>query len=109
MIQYYIDCLKRRPTHTINNRGVDVVTYNDTSIMGYIGSNSDKEVVVADKRTIQTEYKFFSSHYDFIMGDRIIYENATYEVVGEAKNTAHRFDHCRVKIKRLEGVKNAII
>jgi hypothetical protein len=105
MINYYIDCIKQRPIHTINNRGTDVIVYSNSNIMGYIGSQQDKEAIVSDKVTIRTEYKFFSSHYDFIMGDRIIYENYVYEVIGDAKNTAHRFDHCRVKLKKIEGVK----
>ena len=102
--KYYIDCTHKVLNTSQSATGRVIKTYTDTQIKGYKGSQSDNDVVVAGKPTIVTRYKFFSSTFNFKNGDLIYYDGENYEVVGDPKNTANKNHHCKVFIKKVEGV-----
>ena len=105
---YYKDCVKKRPTHSINTSGRDIISYVSTDIQGYIGSQSDNQYIEAGKITIKTRYKFFTNHFDIIEGDYIVYLGSTYEAVGDMKNTANLNHHGRIYVQKVENVKQVI-
>lgn len=102
---YYIDCVRSRPTESLNDSLRPVTTYNSTAIKGYLGSGTDKVVKIADKDTIETRYKFYCNDFDILINDLILYENKTYEVTSEPKNTAHKNHHIKVLVRKVDEVK----
>ncbi|RQV92580.1 MAG: hypothetical protein EH224_15150 [Calditrichaeota bacterium] len=103
--KYYIDCTHRVKTgKNQSTSGRSIKTYTDVPIRGYKGTQIDKPVVVAGKNTIDTKYKFFSSTFNFKNGDLIVYEGETYEIAGMPKNTANKNHHCKIYIRKIEGV-----
>jgi len=105
MADYYIDCVRKRKTQTLNDNNRPISGYTSTDIKGYIGRQVDKQIVKADKFTIESQKKFFTSDWDLQFGDLIVYEGKTYEVVSDPKNTAHRDDHIKAMLKKIENVK----
>jgi len=102
--KFYIDCTHKVKTKNQSTTNRSIPKYTDISIKGYISSQRDIPVVVAGKKTIDTTYKFFSSTYNFKNGDLIIYDGDTYEVAGMPKNTANKSHHCRIYVRKIEGV-----
>jgi hypothetical protein len=105
MDKHYVDCVRQRKTQTLNDNGRPISSYIDTSIRGYLGRQTDKVVIVADKPTIETQIKFFTSDWEIQYNDRIVYEGNIYEVVGEPKNTDHRNDHIKIMVKKIANIK----
>lgn len=103
--KYYVDCYRLRATETLNDKLTPIVTYVETSIKGYIGSKSSNIVKVADKETIETRYNFFCNDFNLKNNDLIKYENNTYEVVDDPKNTAHKNHHIKVLIRKVDNIK----
>jgi SPP1 family predicted phage head-tail adaptor len=103
--RYYITCVLKRPIHTLSTSGRDIITYNSTNILGYIGSQSDNQYLEAGKFTVKTQYKFFTNHFDIVQGDFIVYKGLTYEVSGSMKNTANLNHHGRIYLQKVENVK----
>jgi len=102
--KYYIDCVHKKMVASSTSTGRTTKTYTDNNIKGYLGQQLDNTKIVADKVAIDTKFKFFSSTYDFKNGDLIVYNSKTYEVCGEPKNTAHKTHHCKIYVKKIEGV-----
>jgi hypothetical protein len=102
--KFYIDCTHKVKTKNQSTTGRSTPTYSEVSIKGYIGSQRDIPVNVAGKKTIDTTYKFFSSTYNFKNGDLIVYDGYTYEIAGMPKNTANKSHHCRIYVRKIEGV-----
>jgi hypothetical protein len=103
--RFYIPCQKLKPTETTNSRLIPVTTYVTTDIEGYVGSGSDTIMRVADKDTVETRFKFYCNDFTLALGDLIIYEGATYEVVGQPRNTAHRNHHIKTLIRKVDNIK----
>lgn len=102
---YYVSCSRLRPTETLNSRLVPVKTYASTTINGYLGSGNDVNITIADKDTIETRYKFYCDDFSIDTGDLINYESNTYEVISEPKNTAHRNNHIKVLVRKIDKIK----
>ena len=102
--KFYIDCTHKVKTKNQSSTGRSTPTYSEVSIKGYIGSQKDMEFVATGKKTIDTTYKFFSSTYNFKNGDLIVYDGDTYEIAGGPKNTGNKSHHCRVYVRKIEGV-----
>jgi hypothetical protein len=96
---FYISCIRQRPTKTlVNGRYHDV--YTPTSIMGYLGSVTDRQQIIADKNTSKSIYKFYCDDFDLRIGDYIDYENQRFEVISHPKNCVHRFNHIKSNVQR---------
>jgi len=101
---FYITCTRLRPVYT-NIAGRMIPTWYEKEIRGYLNYMSNITVInLADKNTSENEYKFFTSEFDLVQGDKIRYENIEYEVSGFSKNTAHKNHHNKCKLRRLGGV-----
>ena len=103
--KYYIDCTHRvKDSGSQSGSGRVEKTYTDNDIKGYIGQRVNHFTTVAGKPTTVTRYKFFSSTFTFKNGDLIVYDGDTYEVDSPPKNTANKGHHCKIFLKRVEGV-----
>jgi len=103
--QYYISCTKLVSTSTLNDNLRPIKTYAETSIKGYLGSGNDNEVGVAGKETVRTRLRFYCGDFTLDMGNLVVYEGNTYEVVSEPKNTAHKNHHIKVLVVKVDNVK----
>jgi len=104
---YYIDCVRRRAIETKNTSGRAVKTYVNTGIKGYLGSlsgNSNNQTRVTNKETIQAKYKFFCDDFELMFGDYVIYENVTYKVNGNTRNTTHKQHHVKTELIVVDNV-----
>jgi hypothetical protein len=106
---FYVDCVKQSKTITVGTHGQQVIVNINIDINGYLGSSTQNNVVVAGKSTVESTYKFYTNYFIWSVGDTVIYENAVYEVVAQPKNTAHKDNHCKLILKRLDGVKDEYI
>jgi len=102
---HYIACVRKRPTYSQGTTNRTTTTYTSTNIMGYLGSQTDRIVYIADKATIETIIKFFTNDFSILKGDLVVYEGNTYETIGLPKNTGHRNDHIRIMVKLINQVK----
>ena len=103
--RFYIACYKLEPTEMLNNRNIPIKTYIETEIKGYMGSGSDTIVKVADKDTIETRFKFYCNDFNLALGDLIKYEGYTYEVVAQPRNTAHKNNHIKTLVRKVDNIK----
>lgn len=101
---YYISCTHKVLTTSASSTGRVTKTYTSNTINGYIGQQINHFTNVAGKSTVETRYKFFSDTYTFANGDQIVYNSETYEVDGVQKNTANKSHHCKIFLKKIEGV-----
>jgi hypothetical protein len=92
-----------KPTY-VNINGRNIITWNESGINGYIGSQNDKLSFVGGKWSTITQYKFYSDSFIIEFGDRILYESHYYEVVSDPKNTAHKNHHSKIKLQKIEEV-----
>lgn len=103
--KFYIDCTHKVKTGTgKSGTGRVSKSYTDNAIKGYIGQQVNHYIIVAGKPTTVTKYKFFSSTFTFKNGDLIVYNGDTYEVDSPPKNTANKNHHCKIFLKKIEGV-----
>lgn len=103
---YFVSCTKYVPTNATNTAGKPYKTYSTSStIYGYLGKRSEKEVREGDKATIETFYNFLSSDFDLAYKDRILYEGKYYEVANDPIDTAHKGDHVKCKLKKISNIR----
>ena len=103
--KYFVDCTRTRPTITLNTSLRPVTTYASTAIKGYIASGLNNDVYVTQKNTIVSKLKFYCNDFDILINDLIEYEDKTYEVDSEPKNTAHKNSHIKVMVRKVDTVK----
>lgn len=102
---YFVSCSKLTPTVTTNSQGKPYETYETSTIYGYLGKRTEKEVKSGDKTTIETYFNFLSSDLTLKYNDRILYETKYYKVISEPVNTAHKNDHVKCKVKMITNVR----
>jgi len=102
---FYIECTRKRPTNTLNENNRAIKSYVDTTINGYVGTRSIKNVLIAGQWTVKTQYKFYTSDWEIEFGDLIDYENLIYKVVSHPKNTAHKDNHMKVMLEEIDNIK----
>lgn len=103
--KYYIDCTKVIVTQSVNESLTPVESNNFVSIKGYLGSGSNNIVRIADKETYETLRKFFTSDLSISSDDKIIYNNKTYEVVGDPQNTVNKNHHIKCLVRKIDDIK----
>jgi hypothetical protein len=87
----------------VNDKYENDETYTTTTINGYIGSRTDRQVFMAGKWTIQTQYKFYADQ-ETNHGDIIIFESKNYRVIGQAQNTVNKAHHYKTYVERLDNI-----
>ena len=103
--KYFVSCTRLRPTITLNDSLRSITSYVSTSIKGYIASGTNNEIKIAEKDTVETELRFYCNDFDILINDLVQYENKTYEVNSEPKNTAHKNSHIKVFLRKVDEVK----
>ena len=104
--RFYIDCIRKRKTETINDRGRPITTYTNTNIKGYISAFfRQQETRVTDKDTSELWFKFFTNDFNLRVLDLIEYEGDTYEVLSDGKNTVHRNHHIKAVLRKVANVR----
>lgn len=103
--RFYISCSRLRPTTTLNAYNRPIKTYNETLINGYLGSSYEVVIKVAGKETSESRIKFYCDDFNLESTDLIKYEGNTYEIVGVPRNTVHRGNHVRAKVRIVSDVK----
>jgi hypothetical protein len=102
---FFIDCVRKRESVTLNDTRRAIKSYTSTSITGYVGKGNTKYVNVADKITTVMQYNFYCDDFDLIFGDIIVYENKNYEVISNPQNTTHKNHHIKAILQLIENVK----
>jgi hypothetical protein len=104
--KFFVPCVRKRPVWDDTSTGRPKITsYQDTPINGYIGSQTDITGYTAGKFTVKTQYNFYCDDFNIKMGDFLVYENNTYEIAGEPKNTAHKDNHIRIMVEKTKEIK----
>jgi len=101
---YYIYCVRKRKTETLNGNNRAIATYTDTPISGYKSGSSSKITIVAGKETIEDVYKFYTDDFDLQSQDIIVYDGESYLVTSDPKNTANRNHHIKVMLRKIKNV-----
>lgn len=101
---YYISCMRKRPTKTYDAKGEPVEAFSSTTINGYKGTQSFIRQVTAGKQLYKGQYKFFTDDFNILFGDIITYEGEDYQVVSDTENTAHLDHHALVYIEKFKNV-----
>lgn len=102
---YYKTCYKLIPNEVLNDRLIPIKVFTESPIQGYRGRGTDLIVRVANKDTIETRFKFYCNDFTLNIGDLIKYDNKTYEVVSEPRNTANRNHHIKTMIRKVDNIK----
>lgn len=105
--RFYVSCTRKSPIETLNSKLVPIKSFTTSTINGYIGSgsNANTPINIGGKETFETRYKFYCDDFTLKVGDLIIYEGNTYEIVTDIKNTAHRNHHVKTMIRKIDKVK----
>lgn len=104
--KFFVSCVRKRPIWGESDTGRPKITgYTYKQITGYKGSQTDIPQFTAGKYTIKSQFKFFCDDFDILMGDFLSYEDNVYEIIGVPKNTAHKANHIRIMIEKIENLK----
>ena len=98
---YFIDCVKQRPTVILNENSTPSRSgTTNTTIRGYLETLERNAGLDFGKYGNKGVMVFLSSHFDFKYGDFIIYKDTTYIVVSEPDNVGNVDHHCEVYVIR---------
>jgi hypothetical protein len=101
---FYVELTRKTPTYSKNSRAENIKAYSSgTTINGYIGSRVDIPLLEGGKRTIKTQYKFFSDT-ECNFDDIIVYNNENYIVKSDMQNTIHANHHFKGYVEKFENI-----
>jgi hypothetical protein len=102
---FYVECTRKRPTHTINDYGETVKTYTDTTINGYYnGQPSNTQVFMGGKWVIQSQLTFLTDDSDIQHDDIVVIESDNFRVIGRRADGGNKGHHYEVLVERVDSI-----
>lgn len=99
---YYTTLVLKKATETPDGRGGVITTYTDTEFQGLLTIASSQEVELARKISIDASHTLYCpTDIDVTYSDMIEFNDETYQIVAEPRNTVQRNHHFKVLCKKV--------
>lgn len=102
---FYIDCVRKRPTHTTNDYGEPTKSYTNTNIKGYYnGQPSSSQEFIGGKWIVRTQLTFLTDDSDIQHDDIVVIDSDNFRVIGRSANGGNKDHHYEVQIERIDNI-----
>ena len=102
---FYLDIVRKRPKHAVNNKGETVKTYTNTNIKGfYNGQPSSSQLFAGGKWATKYSTTLLTNDADIQHDDIVFINSENWRVVGFRANSGNKNHHYEVQIERLDQV-----